>query len=112
MKKIGTAFILILLLTSIIATPIAYAKKGQVTVKVTRVNGKRSKAVNTEVVLKIGNESVAVDTTDDKGKVEFTELKANTEYTLVVVGSDGWHYKEKFTTNKHGGAPQQNVLIR
>ena len=102
----------ILVLTSVLAAPIAYAKKGQVTIRVTSSAGKgRKKVVGTRVVLKIGDESIGDEYTDEKGKAVFEDLLPNTEYTIEVVGSDGWIFTEKFTTNKNGGAPQQNMII-
>ena len=112
MKKTGIAIMAILILTGVLAAPIAYAKKGQVTIRVTSSAGKgRTKVVGTRVVLKIGDESIIEEYTDEKGKAIFLNLLPNTEYTVEVVGSDGWVFTEKFTTNKNGGAPQQNMVI-
>lgn len=102
----------ILILTSVLAAPVAYAKKGQVTIRVTSSSGKgREKVVGRQVVLKLGGESIGDDYTDDKGKTIFTGLLPNTEYSVVVKGSDGWPFEHKFTTNKNGGAPQQNIVV-
>ena len=113
MKKTGIAFMAILILTSVLVAPIAYAKKGQVTIRVTSSSGKgkTKKVVGTRVILKTGGESIGEEYTDDKGKAVFTELQPNTEYTIEVVGSDGWLHTKTFTTNKNGGAPQQNMVI-
>lgn len=113
MKKTGTAIMAILILTSVLAAPMAYAKKGQVTIRVTSSSGKgkTKKVVNTRVVLQIGGVSIGEEYTDEKGKAIFTELEPDTEYTIVVWGSDGWQYEYKFTTNKNGGAPQQNIIV-
>lgn len=104
----------ILVLTSVLAAPIVHAKKGQVTVRVTSSSGKgkTKKDVGTRVVLKTGGVSIGVASTDDKGKAVFTDLLPNTEYTIEVVGSDGWLYTKTFTTNKNGGTPQQNIIVR
>ena len=113
MKKTGIAIIAILMITSVLAAPITYAKKGQVTIRVTSSSGKgkTKKVVETRVVLKEGGVSIGEEYTDDKGKADFTGLEPNTEYTVEVVGSDGWLYTHTFTTNNNGGAPQQNVVV-
>lgn len=112
MKKTGIAIMTILILTSVLAVPLAYAKKGQVTIRVTSSSGKgRTKVVGKQVVLKLGDASIIDEYTDEKGKAIFLNLLPNTEYTVEVVGSDGWVFTEKFTTNKNGGAPQQNMVI-
>ncbi len=103
----------ILVLTSVLAAPIAYAKKGQVTVRVTNTNekGTTRKVVGTEVILKLDDVSELIDTTDEKGKAVFTGLEPNSEYTIYVTGTDGVVYHKTFTTNKNGGAPQQNIDV-
>ncbi len=113
MKKTGTAIIAILILTSVLATPIAYAKKGQVTIRVTSSSGKgkTKKVVGRQVVLSLGGVSIGDASTDEKGKAVFTGLEPNTEYSIEVKGSDGWPFTHTFTTNKNGGAPQQNIVV-
>ena len=113
MKKTGTAIMAILILTSVLAAPIAYAKKGQVTIRVTNTNekGVTRKVEEARVVLETGGMSIGEEYTDDKGKAIFTGLEPDTEYTVHVTGTDGVVYHKTFTTNKHGGAPQQNVDV-
>ena len=113
MKKIGLAIILILIITNFLAAPTAFARRGQVTIRVTSSSGKgkTKKVVETRVVLKLEGVSIGEEYTYDKGKADFSGLEPNTEYTVEIVGSDGWVHKHKFTTNNHGGAPQQNVYI-
>ena len=103
----------VLVLTGVLAAPIAYAKKGQVTIRVTNTNekGVTRKVEEARVVLKKGDESIGEEYTDDKGKAIFTGLEPNTEYKVYVTGLDGNIYTATFTTNKHGGAPQQNVDV-
>ncbi len=113
MKKTGIAIMTIFILTVVLAAPIAYAKKGHVTIRVTSSSGKgkTKKVVGTRVVLKIGDESIGDEYTDEKGKAVFEDLLPNTEYTIEVRGSDGWLFTHTFTTNKNGGAPQQNIVV-
>nr|ADP09437.1 hypothetical protein E6-3G_22 [uncultured marine crenarchaeote E6-3G] len=113
MKKTGMVIVAILVLASVLAAPFAHAKKGQVTIRVTRSlgKGKREKVEGVQVVLKMGNETIGDEFTDEKGKAVFGELLPNTEYTVVVKGSTGWPFEHKFTTNRNGGAPQQNVIV-
>lgn len=113
MKKTGIAIMAILVLTSVLAAPFAHAKKGEVTIRVTTSSGKgkTKKYAGKQVVLKLGGVSIGDDYTDEKGKASFTGLLPETEYSVEVVGTDGWTYTHKFTTNKSGGAPQQNMIV-
>ena len=104
-----------LLVAALIVTAcgVAYAKRGQVTVKVVDVDakGKEKKVAGAIVEIRQDGNVVESGVTDKKGKVTFSGLTGKTEYEIVVTAPDGTEHKKTFTTNKNGGAGLQRVDV-
>ena len=112
--KVRVFALLAAVLVMLLMCGTAYAKRGQVRVRVIDADekGKESRVAGATVQIwdKAGD-IVAEKTTNEKGEATFDGLEGKTEYVVRVIAPDGTISTKSLSTNKNGGAGTKIVYV-